>query len=661
MRLLSQLELFKTLSTPLTKRVDQSCIEQWSASLWNLVKDGPVTGQPFTMMLPPPNVTGNLHLGHALTASIEDTIIRHRRMSGRDTAWIPGFDHAGLATQSIVEQVLIRQEKQTRQEIGRDKFTRFANEWKDVKRFEMKGQLNRMGLELDYSKEFFTTDEKSSKAVKMAFKNLFEKGLIYRDHKPVYWSKQLGSTLSDIEIVDVNGIKQYIRTNEKVETRLIPQWFIKTDDIARRAVQVVNDKSIDIIPPNYIRVWSNWLLDNGVQDWCISRQSWWGHQIPAYKDTNSDDKEGNWIVADNFEEAQRKLKSQDIVQDMDVLDTWFSSSLLPLTISGWPDEKVFNHNVEIGRYPLDIMETGYDILTFWVSKMVMICLALVNEVPFKTVLLHGMICDSDGKKMSKSKGNVIDPIDLIEGSTIQDLISRTNKAYDQGFIEKDQLDGATKNQLRLFPNGIPGCGADGLRAYLLSQDFQEEIFRVQIHQIVKVRKLMNKIWNVTRLLINHIDSIDDKSTLNFDPIELQREVLDDSDINILKDQAECVYIAEASLGKSFTIHNLMVAIENFWTKSLSSIYLGEAKTTLNGDHGPEARKIKIDIFAGCVDTSLRLLHPIMPHLTEFLYQKILFSINHSGRNIANGEKLVSIKCRPYPQPQEWKKYYDSYK
>lgn len=651
-------EIVRLISSPLTKKVDQASVERCSASLWDLIKKERNEGKCFTMMLPPPNVTGNLHLGHALTVAIQDALIRQRRMSGYRAKWIPGFDHAGLATQSIVERLLLHQQGVNASQLNQQQLIAYANDWKDTKRDQMRDQLKKLGLELDFNKEFFTTDEKSSFAVQTAFIKLFQKGLIYRDIKSMHWSRQLNTTLSDIEVTTIDGVKRYTRTNEVVETRMIPQWYIKADAMARKAVEVVENCSIEMLPSSYKRSWSAWLLENGVHDWCISRQSWWGHKIPAFKLSTSHDVQGNWVVAESLDDAKAVLQSSEVVQDPDVLDTWFSSSLLPLTISGWPNLKLFQESKSKGSFPLDIMETGFDILTFWVSKMVMMSLALENVVPFKLILLHGMICDSEGKKMSKSKGNVIDPTDLIEGASLQHLQDTTLDSHRNGLVEDGQVNIALENQKRLFPKGIPACGADGLRAYLLSQDFQEEIVRVQISQIEKVRRLMNKVWNVTRYVITVMESSGQKYDLDFNTCGLDLKILDESDIKLVKDLYNCILVASNNINYDYQIHHSFETIERFWMKSLSSEYISDLRCHLADEEHSPSHNLKIKLLVGCLNTSIKLLHPFMPHLTEFLHQKLELSAKQKQLNVNDLANIESVMLKSYPRSQDWQLNYD---
>lgn len=660
--------LFKLLSQPISKRIDQKAIEEWAAGFWSLPQlRPPPTAQraerPFVMMFPPPNITGNLHLGHALTGAIQDALIRHRRMTGSDCIFIPGFDHAGLATQNIVENQLLKNQGITRQQLGRDKFIKLVDQWKDEKRREMREQLNRLGLDLTGSKEYFTMDENSSLAVQSAFKQLFTSGIIYRSTKPIFWSEKLQTTLSDIEVDSVDGIHRYSRTGEIVLKRPLSQWFIDARALAEKAVQVVEDDSIAMIPKSYTRSWSSWLIENGVQDWCISRQSWWGHRIPAYKAAAKEDVKENWIVADSLEEAKLTLgQFEDVIQDSDVLDTWFSSSLIPLSISGWPNTEKFLRSCEKQHFPLHVMETGFDILTFWVSKMTMMSLALTNRIPFKLVLLHGMICDSHGKKMSKSRGNVIDLLDVIDGASLQTLQQRTKDAHAQGILDEDSLGPVLENQKRLFPNGIPACGADGLRTYLLSHDFQEEVVRIQVQQIDKIRRLSNKIWNIYRFALMLMDEDGANSyqiPLNMDITKIDRSRLDEDDQQVLSQMSNCVATTNDAFSKTYHLYRCLYDIESFIRVDLSKNYLEKSKNVLTGREGrPEERAQKMDVFTTCLLTSTKLLHPFMPHLSEFLYQKLTMQNAKCESSVHSDSPLATVLLSygRFPSCGDWSSF-----
>lgn len=652
--------ILKLLVKPLDKKILQKTTEQWASSFWSATRERRKSSkQKFTMMLPPPNITGNLHLGHALTVSIQDALIRQRRMLGYDCEWIPGFDHAGLATQSIVERVIWAKSKMTRLQLGREKFIESANDWKSLKQDQMRNQLNRLGLELDWDKEYFTMDTKSSLSVQEAFRRLFRKGVIYRGERPVYWSNELQSTLSDIEVEKVDGVVRYNRTGEQLEIKTLPQWYISADEMACRADDVVKDGSIQVIPQNYKTVWTNWLTKNGIQDWCISRQSWWGHRIPAYKNKSTADTRESWVVAESVEEASELLqcKAVDIVQDPDVLDTWFSSSLLTLTISGWPKADEFDKALSTRRYPLDIMETGFDILNYWVSKMVMVSLALEDKIPFKLILLHGMICDSNGKKMSKSRGNIIDPLDIIDGASLEELQARTNEFHKQGIMDDKQLELAINNQSKLFPQGIPECGADGLRAYLLSHDFQEEVVRIQIQQIEKIRRLTNKIWNVYRYVLNLLQQVKDhKIRFEKDLLDITTTNLTDGDLKILGEMARCVKSTNDSFERGFDFHVPVNELEHLWTIHLSTDYLTHARPILVNQENTGSRIEKLELLIKLIVTATKLSHPFMPHLTEFLYQKLYLQM-HSLDESCDISKLCKLSETQFPTIKEWEPYF----
>jgi len=615
------------------------------------------------MMFPPPNITGTLHLGHALTGAIQDALVRQKRMQGHRCLFVPGFDHAGLATQTVVESILWKRDGLTRQQIGKEKFLQMAHEWKDNKRSEMRNQLDRLGLDLNHEKEYFTLDENSSLAVKAAFKKLFHSGDIYRSTKEIFWSEKLNTTLSDIEVERVDGADRYIRTGEIVERRPIAQWFIRAERMAKAAVDVVKNGSIEIIPKGYENTWHSWLVGNGVQDWCISRQSWWGHTIPAYRlESSGDSQDTKWVVADNLEEARllfgpSRNESEEVIQDSDVLDTWFSSSLLPLTISGWPNEEKFSSACHDGKFPLHIMETGFDILTFWVSKMVMISLGLTGTIPFQKVLLHGMICDGEGKKMSKSRGNVIDPLDVINGARLEELQGKTRKSHADGLLDDQKLQSILENQKRIYPKGIPLCGADGLRAYLLSHDVLEEIVKIQVGQIDKIRRLSNKIWNIFRflLLLREGDQTENAlRDLRFSEIKLDKDDgdhFDELDIKLLRALRERVQNCDEVFNETYHFHYAINQLESFMIVNLSHDYIEKVKDVLlakEGDHHERSRRFRVLSFS--LLTSLKLMHPFMPHLTEFLYQKMVYDETTDwGRDLQDGidpNRLLSYQLFP---------------
>ncbi|KAJ8686683.1 hypothetical protein QAD02_022477 [Eretmocerus hayati] len=622
----------------------------------------------FVMVIPPPNVTGFLHLGHALTNSVEDAITRWNRMKGRTTLWNPGCDHAGIATQVVVEKKIWREEKKTRHDLGRAKFVEKIWEWKNEKGDRIYNQLKTLGGSFDWDRASFTMDPKLCKAVTEAFVRLHDEGVIYRSNRLVNWSCTLKSAISDIEVdkVELNGrtllsipgyeekvefgvlvlfayeiedsnerivvattrietmlgdtaiavhpndkryshligkharhpfcsrklpiiadtyvemefgtgavkitpahdpndyelgkkhklpfitifddqgsiigdygmftgmkrfharkaiIKELTdknlfveiednpmivpvcsRSKDIVEPLIKPQWYVKCDEMAAKATEAVKSGELKIIPEQFKKTWFHWM--DGIRDWCISRQLWWGHQIPAYHisinglniEASDDDR---WVSARSEEEAKKKAAkkfnvSEDkivLAQDPDVLDTWFSSGLFPFSIFGWPDEteelKAF--------YPGSLLETGHDILFFWVARMVFLGQKLLGKLPFKEVYLHAMVRDAHGRKMSKSLGNVIDPMDVIRGTTLENL----HKQLRESNLDPKELDKAIEGQKRDYPQGIPECGTDALRFALCAYTSQGRDINLDILRVQGYRFFCNKLWNAAKFALTY--------------------------------------------------------------------------------------------------------------------------------------------------------------
>ena len=618
-------------------------------------------------MIPPPNVTGTLHLGHALTLAVEDCITRWHRMNGKTVLWNPGCDHAGIATQVVVEKRLKKERGVTRHQLGREAFVEEVWKWKNEKSDTIYNQFRAMGASVDWDRAAFTMDPKLYKAVQTAFIRFHKDGTIFRSNRLVNWSCALQSAISNIEvdqkelegrtllavpgyaekvefgvivsfsykledgrsitvattrietmlgdvavavhpmderysdfvgkklvhpfipdremtiiaddyvkmdfgtgavkitpahdhndndmgkrhslaqinIFDDNGlvvgtgtkydgmkrfdvrkqitedlkeIGQYVGTEDNamvvpmcsrskdiIEPLLKPQWYVDTQVMAKRACDVVTNKELKIIPESHEKTWFRWLED--ARPWCISRQLWWGHRIPAYKATLSgehksfDKEEDYWVCGITEEEALAAAvekfecgKDQiTLEQDPDVLDTWFSSALFPFSAFGWPDE-----NPELSRFfPGELLETGHDILFFWVARMVMFSLSLCDKLPFKEVYLHAMVRDAHGRKMSKSLGNVIDPRDVINGVTLKDL----QATLLSGNLDAKEIKKAQDGQAADYPDGIPECGTDALRFALCSYTSQGRDINLDVKRVEGYRKFCNKLWNAIRLVL----------------------------------------------------------------------------------------------------------------------------------------------------------------
>ncbi|XP_061183849.1 valine--tRNA ligase-like [Saccostrea echinata] len=750
--------------------------------------------EKFVMCLPPPNVTGTLHLGHAITNTIQDALVRWHRMRGYETLWVPGCDHAGIATQVVVEKRLWKERRTTRHNIGRDAFVQEVWNWKQSKGETIYDQMKKLGSSLDWSRACFTLDKDLSKAVTEAFVSLHDDGLIYRKNRMVNWSCQLQSVISDIEVENVSltkrthlnipgyqdkvefgtltsfaypvvgkneeivvsttrpetmlgdtavavhpldsryqhlhgcsvqhpidgrllpiicddfvdmefgtgavkitpahdktdheigqrhglpsmsvisrsgimenvgdiytGVKRFdarklvvedlkrlnlyrgtkshamtipicSRSKDVIEPLAMEQWFVNMEEMSAMAINVVKSKKLSFVPEYHGKVWFNWLKDS--QEWCISRQLWWGHRIPAYQAYNKNEgcESSIWVVAKTPQEALTKAaqtlntREENIVmnQDEDVLDTWFSSALFPFSPLGWP-----NQTKDLEKYyPISLMETGSDILFFWVARMVMLGLKLTNQLPFPTILLHGLLRDAHGRKMSKSLGNVIDPIDVISGITLEEL----HKKVEDGNLSPQEVQTAKEGQRRDFPNGIPACGTDALRYMLCSYDFKDDEIPMNVDHVQARTRFCNKIWNSFKFVTSYADSAVQYNT----PIGQSGDLMDQWILSRLSNMVEICHEGFQSYDLQFCTK----ALQNFWLSDFCDVYLEYSKSILNGENSNRKEATK-QILCVCVDVFIRGLSPFMPYLSEELYQRLPIV-----------DKAVSVCVAKYPDPAD---------
>ena len=675
---------------------------------------------PFCLVIPPPNVTGVLHVGHALTYAIQDTIIRWKRMSGFNTLWLPGTDHAGIATQMLVARHLEKEEGLSRHDLGREAFVKRVWEWKEEYHGRITKQSRRIGISVDWERERFTLDEGLSKAVREAFVTLFEEGLLYRAQRMVNWSPGIHTVLSDLEVdhKDVPGHYWHIaypvvgdearriivattrpetmlgdtavavhpdderyqdligkevhlpltgrtipviadpiladmekgtgavkvtpahdpndfecgkrndlplidiftddaslndavperyqgmdrfaarkllvedleaegvlvkieevshsvghcqRSGVMVEPKVSWQWFLKMGppedktSIAGAAIEAVRDGRIRFIPERWTAEYYRWLED--IRDWCVSRQLWWGHRIPAWYC----DACGEVTVARDDATACAHCGAADIRQDEDVLDTWFSSGLWPFSTLGWPEKTKALETF----YPNAIMETGFDILFFWVARMIMMGMKLAGDIPYRDIYLHAMVRDAKGEKMSKTKGNVVDPLDVIEKA-----------------------------------------GADALRFTLISLTAQGRDIKLSLDRVTGNRNFLNKIWNATRYVLMNIERTD----VDVPRLDDVRDKLRIEDKWIL-DRLEKATASATKALEEYRFNEYAHGCYRFLWNEYCDWYLELSKNTLYGDD-EEQKAVTLAVLVHALEASLRLLHPVIPFITEELWQKL---------------------------------------
>ena len=740
------------------------------------------SGESYSIVIPPPNVTGRLHMGHGFQNAIMDALIRYQRMMGRNTLWQVGTDHAGIATQMVVERRLER-EGIKRKVLGREKFLEKVWEWKEESGGMITQQIRRLGGSIDWSRERFTMDEGLSAAVEEVFVRLYDEGLIYRGNRLVNWDPKLHTAVSDLEVLseEEDGFFWYFRypladgattdsgdsfitiattrpetllgdtavavspqderfkslvgkwidlpmcnrriqiiaddyvdpefgtgcvkitpahdfndyevgkrhqleminiftidaainenapeafrgldrfdarkklvadmdaaglllkvephklkvprgdrTGAVIEPYLTNQWYVAVKALAEPAIKAVENGDIEFVPKQWENTYFAWMRD--IQDWCISRQLWWGHRIPAWYDAD-----GNIYVGRSEAEVRSKYNLSaelSLHQDEDVLDTWFSSALWTFSTLGWPDDletlKTF--------HPTNVLVTGFDIIFFWVARMVMMTLKFTDQVPFKKVYIHGLIRDAQGQKMSKSKGNVLDPIDLIDGIGLEDLVAKRTEGLMQPQLEQ-KIEKSTRAE---FPEGITGYGTDALRYTYYSLASTGRDIKFDLGRMEGFRNFCNKIWNASRYVIMNTE----EKGLQFtaaDVASLKHDIhLSLADRWILSRLQQTVAQVHEHMS-SFRFDLMSQVIYDFFWNEYCDWYVELSKPVLwDADNQPKkARAARLTLLT-VLESSLRMLHPLMPFITEEIWQKIATLI---GTETAS----TSIMLQAYPQ------------